>query len=86
MPRDEAGPPAATGAAGGPGKDGRVVRSAGQLPPVIATVAGAFDDSTLPFDPMVVITPMQMVTMSANMIAYSTAVGPSSRFRKFTTA
>ena len=45
----------------------------------MATVAGAFEDRTLPFDPMVVMTPMQIVTIRASRIAYSTAVGPSSR-------
>jgi hypothetical protein len=48
-------------------------------PPVMATVAGAFEDRTLPFEPMVVMTPMQIVTIRASRIAYSTAVGPSSR-------
>jgi hypothetical protein len=41
-------------------------------------MVAVFEVSTLPFEPMVVITPMQIVTINANMIAYSTAVGPSS--------
>ena len=49
-----------------------------QFPPTIVVVAGACEDRTLPFDPMVVMTPIQMVTIRANMMAYSTAVGPSS--------
>jgi hypothetical protein len=52
----------------------------------MAEAAGALADRTFPFDPMVVITPMQMVTIRANMMAYSTAVGPSSRFTNWTTA
>src|SRR6187549_2603092 len=42
-------------------------------PPTMAMVAGALEDRTLPFDPMVVITPMQIVTIRASRIAYSTA-------------
>jgi hypothetical protein len=53
---------------------------------VRATVAGAFEDRTFPFDPNVVMTPMQIVTINANMIAYSTAVGPSSFLRKLMAA
>jgi hypothetical protein len=50
----------------------------------MATLAGAFEDKTLPLEPIVVMTPMQMVTIKASMIAYSTAVGPSSFFKKLT--
>src|SRR5262245_19528882 len=39
----------------------------------------------LAFWPNVVIAAMQTTIMRANITAYSTAVGPSSRFRKFTT-
>src|SRR5207237_1360925 len=35
--------------------------------------------------PRVVMAPMQTTMIRASMTAYSTAVGPSSRFRKFTT-
>ena len=35
--------------------------------------------------PSVVIAPMQTTMMRASMTAYSTAVGPSSALRKFTT-
>ena len=38
----------------------------------------------LAFVPRVVIAAMQTTMMSASMTAYSTAVGPSSRFRKST--
>src|ERR1041384_8145108 len=37
------------------------------------------------FEPRVVIAAMQTTMIRASMTAYSTAVGPSSRFRKFTT-
>src|SRR5580692_5380572 len=40
----------------------------------------------LAFWPRVVIAARQTTMIRANMTAYSTAVGPSSRFRKFTTA
>ena len=82
---------------GGPGDLGWVARPAeygpsggsceSQFPLIpMAEAAGALADRTFPFDPMVVITPMQMVTIRANMMAYSTAVGPSSRFTNWTTA
>jgi hypothetical protein len=38
----------------------------------------------LALEPKVVIAPMQTTIISANITAYSTAVGPSSFFRKFT--
>jgi hypothetical protein len=37
------------------------------------------------FEPNVVIATMQTTIIRASITAYSTAVGPSSRFRKFTT-
>ena len=52
----------------------------------MVTVAGAFEETTVAFDPMVEITPMQIVTISASMIAYSTAVGPSSFLMKLINA
>src|SRR5205085_4677968 len=56
-------------------------RAAAQLPTAVPTVVNV----ELAFWPRAVMAPMQTTTIRASMTAYSTAVGPSSAFRNFTT-
>src|SRR5437868_4791086 len=57
---------------------------ANQLPPG-ATALSTVVNVALALLPRVVIAPMQTTMMRASMTAYSTAVGPSSDFKKFNT-
>src|SRR5262245_251646 len=64
-----------------------VVRERTQLP--VAPDGGLIDEPTklnvlLAFEPRVVIAAMHTTIMRASITAYSTAVGPSSAFRKLT--
>src|SRR5437762_12907638 len=71
-------------------------RHAGRMPPIIGAILSRAQDEELPialptpvnvvlaFWPKVVMAARQTTMMSASMTAYSTAVGPSSFFRKST--
>src|SRR5206468_3666481 len=69
------------GRAARPATRGRWFARRGQLPPVFRET---FPNVLLALDPSVVMAAMHTTMIRASMTAYSTAVGPSSRFRKVT--
>jgi hypothetical protein len=63
----------------------RVDAQPDQLPPAGVALVATLLNVLLAFDPNVVMAAMQTTMMRASITAYSTAVGPSSFFRKLTT-
>src|SRR2546423_957333 len=56
------------------------------VPPAGAATVETLENVLFAFDPRVVMAAMHTTMMRASMTAYSTAVGPSSFFRKWTRA